>query len=52
MDVLPTYMCPTGVQCLQESEEGVRYSRIPQNGFELLCWCWELNPGPLDNQCS
>ena len=36
--------------CLQWPEEGTGFSETVTDGCELACGCWELNPGPLQEQ--
>jgi hypothetical protein len=45
------HVCAPRVQCLWRSEDSVRPSGNGiTDGFELLCGCWELNPGPQGEQ--
>lgn len=48
MDILPACMYMYGTHVLQKSEENIRSpGTIITGDCELLCGCWELNPGPL-----
>ena len=39
-------MCHSPARCLQKSEDGIRSS----GRCDSPCGCWELNPGPLEEQ--
>ena len=39
------------MQLLQKPKEGLRFSKTGvADSCELPCGCWELNPGPLQEQ--
>lgn len=50
---LPACLCTTWAWCLQRQEEGVRIIKTKDRGTnscELPYKCWELLPGPLEEQ--
>ena len=53
MSVLSMYLCTVCMQCPQRPAEGIRYTRTGvTDSCELLCGCWEWNPGPQKEQAA
>lgn len=52
MNVLPVCMCAMCVPDVYGGQRGhfESPSRGIRDGCELLCGCWKLNPGPLEEQ--
>lgn len=52
--VICLYMQYVLVRCLQNLEEGGYQDplelEVGMDVSTLLCWCWELNPGPVQEQ--
>jgi hypothetical protein len=52
MYVCMMYVCVL-CACLVVIEEGTRFPKTGvTDGSEPPCWCWELNPGPLQEQTA